>query len=133
MRTCKVVPFVAISAARKSSGNAVRANAGAAADRAPTKPARNRSIIGVPWLEGIVRPCWRGARPSITRELQRSRQHGPAYPMNVSTVGAKNPKASRAAPITPIAALNQMSALIPVMMAADANTTAIWARPLPSS
>ena len=53
--------------------------------------------------------------------------------MNVSAVGAKNPRAISAAPIAPNPALNRMRALIPVMMAADANTIAIWMRPLPSS
>ena len=53
--------------------------------------------------------------------------------MKVNTVGPKNPKASKAAPITPNPMLNQTRAAIPVMIAAEANTIAIWMRPLPSS
>jgi hypothetical protein len=57
----------------------------------------------------------------------------PRQPMKLNIVGAKNPKAIRAAPIAPRAPLSHTSAVIPVMMAADASTIAIWVRPLPSS
>ncbi len=49
----------------------------------------------------------------------------PRYPINGKTVGARNPKATSAAPIAPSAALNQTRAVIPVMIAADASTIAI--------
>jgi hypothetical protein len=54
-------------------------------------------------------------------------------PMNVKIVGAKKPKARSAAPIAPNPTLSQTSAVISVMIAADASTIAIWVRPLPSS
>ena len=46
--------------------------------------------------------------------------------MNVNTIGAKNPKPISAAPITPNAMLNHTNAVIPVMIAAEARTIAIW-------
>jgi hypothetical protein len=52
--------------------------------------------------------------------------------MNVNTVGARKPKTRSAAPIAPNPTLSHTSAPIPVMMAADASTIAIWVRPLPS-
>lgn len=46
-------------------------------------------------------------------------------PWNGKTVGARNPKAINAAPMTPRPTLSQISATMPVMIAAEATTMAI--------
>ena len=53
--------------------------------------------------------------------------------MKVNAVGARKPNAVRIAARTPNPTLSQTSAPIPVMIAADAKTIAIWVRPLPYS
>ena len=56
-----------------------------------------------------------------------------AQPVKLSKIGEKKPKAMRTAPRAPSATLSQTRAPMPVMIAAEASTIAIWARPLPSS
>ena len=73
-----------------------------------------------------------GGQSALIRANGRSKD-GRLQPNAVSMVGANRPNAISAAPITPRPTLNQISAAIPVMIAAEASTMAIWMRPLPSS
>jgi hypothetical protein len=63
--------------------------------------------------------------PGTTAARAAGSAIGPLYPMKLNTVGAKKPKARSAAPMAPNPTLSHTSAVISVMMAADASTIAI--------